>query len=92
MNHMGIGGLLACGNYQRLDTCTHYFKRRFDNFLNNVRPKIVILQLGENDIDSEFQSLTIASTLEEIAIMLIKEYNVNRFLCVNCLHVQIRET
>ncbi|XP_045188438.2 uncharacterized protein LOC123546304 [Mercenaria mercenaria] len=74
--HRGLGGLLACENYNGLRTCTNYFKHKFDSFLNTHKPRVVVLQLGENDIDSGIQPLEVASTLEEIGLMLLKDYNV----------------
>lgn len=81
--HMGLGGLCVCGNNQR-HVSTDKFKRRFDNFLTIHKPQVVVIQLGENDIDcgigtnSGILPLTVASTLEEIGILLLKDYSVKK--------------
>ena len=47
---MGLGGLCVCEDNQR-HMSTDKFKQRFDNFLKIHKPQVVVIQLGENDID-----------------------------------------
>jgi hypothetical protein len=41
------------------------FQGIFHNYLRTYKPQIIILQLGENNIDLAISPLSIASTLEE---------------------------
>lgn len=80
--HKGLGGFSVCANYEGLYNCTVTFKQEFDKFLKQLQPNIVILQLGENDLDSNIEPLIVASTLEEIGIVLTKNYQVGQvFIC-----------
>jgi hypothetical protein len=68
----GISGFSVCENYQGIMGCTEHFKESFHNFLRTEKPQIIILQLGENDIVSAISPLSLASTLEEIGLMIVK--------------------
>ncbi|KAH3708429.1 hypothetical protein DPMN_067879 [Dreissena polymorpha] len=83
--HMGLGGLCVCEKTQR-HISIDKFKQRFDNFLKIHKPQVVVLQLGEHDIDcgigiqSRIETLTVASTLEEIGVLHLKDYNVKQVI------------
>lgn len=87
--HSGLAGLSVCKNSEfdnngesKFINFTTQFKSRFGNFLRRHRPSIVLIQLGENDIDSNTDSLTIANTIEEIAVVLVGEFDVSVvFVC-----------
>lgn len=57
--HFGIGGFRVCDG----DAVT-YFSSKFGDFLRQVEPNIVLLQLGGNDVDSVKSSLDIAKGIE----------------------------
>lgn len=75
----GLGGFRMCkgGAYHGdNEWYKEQFKAGFGEFLTLHKPSVVILQLGENDIDSKCDSLVIASTLDEIVLLLKAEYRV----------------
>lgn len=70
-------------------------------FLGNYMPNIVILQLGENDLDKDgTQPLTVASQIEDICSKLRTDFNVQLvFVCqlrmsqaypIQCLACEVR--
>jgi hypothetical protein len=71
--HFGIGGFRVCDG----DAVT-YFSSKFGDFLRQVEPNIVLLQLGGNDVDSVKSSLDIANRIEEITALIIQEYAVEK--------------
>ncbi|XP_053387049.1 uncharacterized protein LOC123543022 [Mercenaria mercenaria] len=80
--HRGLGGLKACDSHNGYQDAATLFKDRFREYLLDIEPTIVILQLGENDLDSPAEPLIIANALEEISLMLVKDFGVKSvFIC-----------
>jgi len=75
----GSGGFQVCRPGARREhtqwvKCN--FSRVFGDFLLRHTPSVVILQLGENDLDSNSEPLVVASMIDEIVSLLQETYNV----------------
>lgn len=70
--------LIRCkgsGGWKVSDTAR--FQTAFAPFLLEFKPRIVYIQIGENDLcTSELQPLTLASSIEDLASKLLNEFNV----------------
>lgn len=70
----GLGGYRLCKRDN--DATKHAFWQSFGDKINSLQPKIVVLQVGENDVDSSVPALNVASAIEEVAAWLNNSVNI----------------
>ena len=64
---------------------TEHFDSLFKPFLDSFKPQIVIIQLGENDLDGAAQPLNVANDLEVLSSKLISDFGGKIvFVCELC--------